>query len=94
VDTGNVDGTKWTENGIKRFIEEEDEYSKPADENHPIIVQAKRKLSMMIQVTELVESKKYLELKALIKDLSEDDVFKEDASYVLMVEQLKTNGII
>jgi hypothetical protein len=83
-----------TENGIERFLEEEEEYSKPADENHPIIVQAKRKLSMMIQVTELVELKKYQELEALVRDLSEDEIFKDDVSFLLMVEQLKTNGII
>ncbi len=83
-----------TQNGIKRFLEEEEEYSKPAAENHPIVVQAKEKLSMMIQVTELVESKKYAELKVLVTKLSKDESFNSDASFLMIVDQLKTNGII
>jgi hypothetical protein len=96
-DSTNNNAERWsmgTEKGIKRFLEENEENSKPADENHPIIVQLKSNLSMMVQLTELVESKKYVELKALVAKLSKDESFNKDASFLKIVDQLKTNGII
>lgn len=78
-----------TKTGITRFISDEVEYSKPADENHPIILQAKEKLRIMMVLARLAENGKMKELIDYVDAHKDDDLFKNDASLTKIVEQLK-----
>jgi hypothetical protein len=49
---------------------------------------------MMMQVSQLVESKNYIELKKLIEELSKEELFKTDASFQSLKNQLKKDDVI
>lgn len=83
-----------TEIGLKEFIREQEEYSKPAHENHSIIVLARKKVEILLHATELVEAQNYEELRALISNVEKDEELRSDASFILMIEQLRAHGIL
>ncbi len=87
-----VMGTKL---GITRFLEDEDRYGIPSDDNHPLIKKMKEKTKVMEEILRL--SSKGIhdnpELVSFLQKFSQSDLFKESIDFQDIYEKLKRSGV-
>lgn len=83
--------------GINQFLIDYDEYNKPADDNHPLILKMNHKLELMKTLLELIDKAiagDNSDLIKFMKTLKEDSLFEEDIDLQDHYNILKAKGLI
>lgn len=84
---------KWiigTNTGIPKFKKDLEKFSKPATEDHPIIVTAKKSLEAMEKAAILAENGRFDELKQYVDTIKDEDFFKSNPVFMKMLEDLNS----
>jgi hypothetical protein len=84
---------KWiigTNTGIPKFKSDFETFSQPADEDHLIVVTAKKSLEVMEKAANLAEKGKFDELKDFIDTIKDEDFFKSNPVFMKMLEDLNS----
>ena len=82
--------------GIEKFMTDNEEYSKPSDNSHPIMIEMNTKLKLMTNILSLMEkdlSNNNEELIKALKALKQHEIFNDHIDLMDLHEQLKKLGL-
>lgn len=85
-----------TKRGIANFIQDKEQYGKPADDNHPLVIKAKIKLELMQTVLALVEkgiSNQNTELISCLKNLKQHEFYHTSIELQDLYNEMKELGL-
>jgi hypothetical protein len=85
-----------TKMGIEKFLKDEEEYSMPADYNHPVLVKLNTKLELMLTFSMLSEkgiSNENQELIEFLKKLPQHELYNESVEFQDIYKKLKEKGL-
>jgi hypothetical protein len=85
-----------TEKGVKQFLIDEEEYTKPVEDNHPMLQKFQRKLELMQNILKLAEneaSNRNIELLQSLKDLKNHEYFKDSIDLQDLYNKFKEAGL-
>jgi|GEM_PF-3939217 hypothetical protein len=96
-----VKAEKWligTKFGIKKFRDEYEFYTRPANPNHPMILEMKMNLQIMMTLHQLTEewlrTKDPTRLTTYLKMIKDSELFKKNPSFQKILRQHQGLGII
>jgi hypothetical protein len=85
-----------TKTGISKFLKDEEEYTKPADEDHPLIMKFKLKLELMQTLAMLAEkgiTNENQELIDFLKNLRQHELYNESVEFQDAYKQMQEMGL-
>lgn len=85
-----------TPKGLKQFLKDDEEYTKPVGEDHPMVLKFQEKLTIMTNILNLASenpSNSNLELLASLKNLKEHELFTEHVDLQDLYEKFKNAGL-
>ncbi len=85
-----------TKEGISNFIRDEEQYGKPVEDDHPIVVKAKTKLELMQSVLAFAEkgiSNQNIELINCLKNLKQHEFYETSIEFQDLYQQMKELGL-
>lgn len=85
-----------TKTGIEKFLKDEEQYTKPAEEDHPLLVKAKTRLELMETLAVLAKkgiSNSNIELIDFLRKLKQHELYIESIDFQDAYKQMKELGL-
>ena len=85
-----------TPTGIKKFLNDQEEYTKPAIEDNPILIQFKEKIELMSIMVRLMEkgiSNDNKELIDFITNIQQHELYKNHVEFSDTIDKLRALGL-